>query len=117
MQKVGGGAAGFDFTKLDANGNDLPESAKLNGAGAVRDNHTGLIWEEETGNDGGLRDMNHTYTWYNPDMNSNGGDAGFQYNTETCIENTCDTYSYVTSVNKVTLCGANNGACLIGKSF
>ena len=60
LTKVGGGDAGFDFTKLDANGNDLPASATS--WSCVRDNHTGLVWEVKT-NDGGIHDRNNTYRW------------------------------------------------------
>lgn len=104
LQKVGGGAAGFDFTKLDANGNDLPESASA--WSCVRDNHTGLIWEVKT-NDGGLRDSNHTYTWYNPDSSTNGGSAGTQ-NGGWCTGSDCDTHAFVQAVNSQGLCGAND---------
>jgi hypothetical protein len=58
------GHAGFSFTKLDANGSDLPASAT--DWSCVRDNVTGLIWEVKT-DDGGLRDQDWKYTWYNPD--------------------------------------------------
>lgn len=104
LQKVGGGAAGFDFTKLDANGNDLPASASA--WSCVRDNHTGLIWEVKT-TDGGLRDMNHTYTWYNPDSSTNGGNAGTQ-NGGSCTGSDCDTHAFVQAVNSQGLCGAND---------
>lgn len=104
LQKVGGGAAGFDFTKLDANGNDLPASASA--WSCVRDNHTGLIWEVKT-SDGGLRDSNHTYTWYNPDNSSNGGNAGTQ-NGGSCTGSDCDTHAFVQAVNSQGLCGAND---------
>lgn len=104
LQKVGGGAAGFDFTKLDANGNDLPASASA--WSCVRDNHTGLIWEVKT-TDGGLRDMNHTYTWYNPDSSTNGGSPGTQ-NGGQCTGSGCDTHAFVQAVNSQSLCGAND---------
>lgn len=104
LQKVGGGAAGFDFTKLDANGNDLPASASA--WSCVRDNHTGLIWEVKT-TDGGLRDINNTYSWYNPDSNTNGGSAGTQ-NGGSCSGSDCDTHAFVQAVNSQGLCGAND---------
>jgi hypothetical protein len=49
------------YTKLDADGNDLPDSA-LSWA-MVRDNVTGLIWEEKT-DDGSIHDKLNTYNWY-----------------------------------------------------
>lgn len=67
------------YTKLDLNGNDLPDSA-LTWA-MVRDNVTGLIWEVKKESDGvenyaDPRDPNNTYTWYDSNPATNGGDAG-----------------------------------------
>jgi len=73
LQKIGGGSAGFDFTKLDAGGNPLPASASA--WDCVHDNVTGLVWEIKT-DDNGLRDKDWEYTWYNADPATNGGDAG-----------------------------------------
>nr|WP_283778110.1 DUF1566 domain-containing protein [Vibrio cholerae] len=106
LQKVGGGAAGFDFTKLDNSGNPLPQSAS--DWSCVRDNQTGLIWEvKQPAASAGLRDASHTYTWYNPDNSSNGGDAGTQ-NGGTCQGSACDTQAFVNAVNSQGLCGAND---------
>ncbi|MCH8538626.1 MAG: DUF1566 domain-containing protein [Alkalimonas sp.] len=104
LTKVGDGAAGFDFTKLDTGGNDLPASASA--WSCVRDNHTGLVWEVKT-TGGGLHDMDHTYTWYNPDNSVNGGNAGTESGGN-CNGSDCDTYSYVQAVNNQELCGFND---------
>jgi len=110
LQKVGGGAAGFDFTKLDANGNALPASATS--WDCVRDNHTGLIWEVKTTS--GLRSQTNLYTWYNPDPNTNGGSAGVQnggvgvQNSSLCTGSACDTHGFVQAVNQQGLCGASD---------
>jgi uncharacterized repeat protein (TIGR02543 family) len=80
LEKVGAGAAGFDFTKLDANGQDLPATAT--DWTCVRDNVTGLIWEVKT-TDGGLRDKDQTYTWD-------------------------DSFTYASDVNTQALCGFND---------
>lgn len=48
------------YTKLDANGNALPDSAAA--WSMVRDNVTGLIWEVKT-KDGGLHDAFKLYDW------------------------------------------------------
>jgi len=48
------------YTKLDASGNDLPDSATE--WVMVRDNVTGLIWEVKT-DDGSIHDKDDTYTW------------------------------------------------------
>ncbi|ETR71354.1 MAG: hypothetical protein OMM_02547 [Candidatus Magnetoglobus multicellularis str. Araruama] len=49
------------FTKLDAQGNELPDSA--NEWTIVRDNITGLIWEVKT-DDGSIHDKDNTYEWH-----------------------------------------------------
>lgn len=48
------------YTKLDANGNDLPDSAIS--WFMVRDNVTGLVWEKKS-DDGSLHDKDNTYSW------------------------------------------------------
>jgi hypothetical protein len=101
LQKVGGGAAGFDFTKLAANGNALPASATS--WDCVRDNHTGLIWEVKTTS--GLRSRDHTYTWYDP--NSPDGNPGTA-NGGNCTGSACDTTGFVQAVNSQGLCGASD---------
>ncbi len=116
LTKIGGGAAGFDYTKIAADGSVLPiqdvtwDANGTETAGSqwscVRDNVTGLIWEVKTTN-GGLRDMNHTYSWYNPDNTTNGGGAGTQ-NGGICSGSACDTHAFVQAVNNQGLCGASD---------
>ncbi len=107
------GHAGFSFTKIcnggEAAGEGNCPAQPLLGSGAnnwgcTRDNVTGLIWEVKT-DDGGLRDKDNTFSWYNSNSNTNGGDAGTE-NGGTCPDNgNCDTEKYVASVNAVGLCG------------
>ncbi|ETR65620.1 MAG: hypothetical protein OMM_13970, partial [Candidatus Magnetoglobus multicellularis str. Araruama] len=61
------------FTKLDDQGNDLPDSATE--WTMVRDNVTGLIWEVKT-DDGSIHDKDNKYTWYDSNPETNGGNAG-----------------------------------------
>ena len=63
----------LSYTKLDAQGNDLPDSATS--WTMMRDNLTGLIWEVKTA-DGSVHDKDNTYTWYDSNPETNGGDAG-----------------------------------------
>ena len=49
------------YTKLDENGNDLPDSATE--WIMVRDNVTGLIWEKKT-DDGSIHDRDNQFDWY-----------------------------------------------------
>jgi len=95
LVKVGGGRAGFDFSKIDTNGKKLPADATE--WSCVLDNRTGLLWEVKS-TDSGLRDWRKTYTWYNPDASTNGGYAGSEQG-----EN--DTQSFIQAVNTQTLCG------------
>ena len=111
LSKVGGGAAGFDFTKLDSNGNDLPASATE--WNCVRDNVTGLIWEVKTLN--GLHFSGNGYSWYNPDETTNGGNAGLPNAGNTglpdfsaCIGSDCDTEAFKNAVNIAGWCGSND---------
>ncbi|MGE0083822.1 MAG: DUF1566 domain-containing protein [Desulfococcaceae bacterium] len=67
------------YTKLDANGNDLPDSAT--NWMMVRDNVTGLIWEVKQNKDNvkdyaNPHDADNQYTWYDSNPATNGGDAG-----------------------------------------
>jgi hypothetical protein len=105
LTKSGGGAAGFDFTPLAADGTEIPLTGNPPVPSAtpacIRDNHTNLTWEVKT-DDGGLRDKDWTYTWYDstaadpgtPDWKHNGFDSA-----------RCDTEKFIADVNSVGLCG------------
>ena len=116
LTKIGAGAAGYDFTKISNAGNAVAASTAL-GPGAndwacTRDNVTGLVWEVKTSNPAapGLRDVANTYTWYNTDSASNGGDAGSVGATTTCNSTlaACNTQDYVAAVNAANLCGRSD---------
>ncbi|MFC1857640.1 DUF1566 domain-containing protein, partial [Thermodesulfobacteriota bacterium] len=67
------------YTKLDANGNNLPDEATS--WVMIRDNVTGLIWEVKQSKDdtydySNPHDADNTYTWYDSNLETNGGDAG-----------------------------------------
>ena len=89
------------YTKLDSSGNDLPGTATE--WVMVRDNATGLIWEVKRNKDG-VKDYNdphdadNTYTWYDPDPATNGGDPG------TSGDGT-DTEDFVAALNAVSFGG------------
>ncbi len=117
LPKLGGGAAGFDYTKLDADGRPLfiqdqdwhDGGNETDGTrwSCVRDNTTGLIWEVKINDPNHLRHFGHTYSWYNPDPNTNGGDAGLE-DRGICVGSRCDTHAYVQAVNAQGLCGAHD---------
>ncbi len=97
------GHAGFNFTKLDMEGNSLPPTAAE--WFCVKDNVTGLIWENKSA-DADLQYHNAKYTWYNPlAENSSEGKKSL----DECDYNGCDTYAYMNAINTTTepLCGIN----------
>jgi hypothetical protein len=104
--KVGGGNAGFDFTKIANDGSELPVTAALgNGAAdwaCTRDNVTGLIWEVKT--TGGLRSISHTYSWYD----SSALLLGYESFGSCYIAGRCDTEKFVQDVNTAGLCGSKS---------
>lgn len=118
LTKTGGGAAGFDFTKLDTSGNDLPETATE--WSCVRDNVTGLIWEVKAPSNGtvgdSLHDADDRYNWYKTDSSTNGGSVGHAdddgaicYGYDNAYSTTyCNTEAFVNRVNEEGLCGAND---------
>ncbi|CAK0774473.1 exported hypothetical protein [Gammaproteobacteria bacterium] len=104
LPKTGGGEAGFDFTALDANGNPTTPTSGANPHPCVRDNVTGLVWEVKT-SDGGLRDQQWSYTWYDSNPATNGGANGTA-NGGTCkTAGRCDTEKYAVDINATGLCG------------
>ncbi len=102
LPKVGGGVAGFDFTKISNSGAELADTAVLgtgpNDWACTRDNVTGLIWEVKT-TDSGLRHNTHTYGWGS--TTPAGG---------SCTDvSPCTTNNYIAAVNTGTgLCGAHD---------
>jgi len=115
LTKVGGGRAGFDYTKIANDGRELPADAALGSGPAdwacTRDNVTGLLWEVKT-DDGGLRDKDWTYTWYDDIHTNNNGGVPGDLGADTCggtLPNSqCNTQAYVAAVNAAGLCGFND---------
>src|SRR5262245_37316990 len=72
------GHRGFAFTKVDAAGEPLADQTQPYATepwDCVRDEVTALVWEIKT-DDGGLRDKDWTYTWYNSTGINDGGSPG-----------------------------------------
>lgn len=81
-----------------------------NGAECVKDNVTGLVWEQKVNDVKNIRHYAHNYSWYNPDSKTNGSDAGKNngagaQNAGTCQGSACDTYAYIQALNKANYCG------------
>lgn len=92
------------YTKLDSYGNTL--SANADSWSCVKDNNTGLVWEEKT-SDGSYRDKKWRYRHMH-----NYGNYGNTTDTKGNVLcqglGTCDAYTYVAQVNQNNLCGKNN---------
>lgn len=100
-----------DLQKVSNEGSALPAITLL-GTGAddwacIHDSESNLIWEIKTAN-GGLRDIEWTYTWFDSDPLTNGGFAGFSNDGDCFDASNCDTEKYKQQVNKQSLCGAND---------
>jgi hypothetical protein len=103
--KVGEGAQGFDFTRLDNNG-DAIENPSFAFA-CVRDNVTGLVWQVKENQDANsLNYVEQTFAWYME--GENGNFAGeLNANSASCNVQSlaCNTNAYVDEVNNQGLCG------------
>ncbi len=66
----------------------------------VRDNVTGLVWEVKT-DDGTVHDRDNTYSWCDPDSETNGGDEG------SCGDGT-DTADFIEALNNDNFGGHND---------
>ena len=121
LKKIGTGTAGFDYTRLDHSGNPLEiQTIPWDDNGSqvqnsqwdcVIDNVTGLWWETKLNNSSALRYKAHTYTWYNSDPLTNGGDSGSELGGNCVgVSDTarCNTSSYVSAVNQTLLCGKDD---------
>jgi hypothetical protein len=104
------GVAGFSFTKVNAGGVALADQAAqytVTPWDCVRDEVTGLEWEVKTDN-GGLRDKDWTYSWYNSTGINDGGSAGTENGGVCADTSNCDTEKYVSAVNAAGLCSRND---------
>ncbi len=122
LQKTGAGSAGFDFTKLDANGSPLAKDATS--WSCVKDHVTGLIWEVKAGpgndtvGDEGLHDADDRFTWYDTNPATNGGADGVERDSDlpnTCYgyqdgnpASYCNTQAFAARVNAQGHCGHND---------
>ena len=110
------GHGGFKFAYLDANGNLYsvpPSNYATDPWSCVLDKTTGLIWEVKTLS--GLQARDNTYTWYNTDAKTYGGNVGFQSQGDSQCRQTlsnCNTEDYIAAINAMNngkgLCGLNN---------
>ena len=112
LTKVGGGANGFDFTKISNSTANVPGvvlaamaalGTSASAWGCTYDNTTGLMWEVKTTS--GLRSQSHIYTWYDTNPATNGGSVGSAAGGVCFTGGRCDTEKYTQDVNAATMCG------------
>ena len=102
--KAGRGEQGFDFTRLNQNGDEIDQDTDE--WRCVRDNITGLIWENKTNEAADLHAAQQLFTWYSEV--DNGGFAGdFNAASTACnlASENCNTQAFVDAVNAQGLCG------------
>jgi hypothetical protein len=106
----GDGHAGFSFVKLGPSGTPLPDQSATYDVTpwpCIQDLVTGLVWEVHT-DDGGLRDRDWRFSWYNSTGLLSGRTNGAA-NRGRCSDGAnCDTEKYAAAVNAVGLCGASD---------
>jgi hypothetical protein len=113
LEKAGRGDQGFDFTRLDAIGDEVDDTSLT--WSCVRDNVTGLIWEVKADTtDAGLNSTAHSYSWLEEvesDEEGGGaegdepvlsGDANGVLTSCTLPE--CNTTDYASAVNASGMC-------------
>lgn len=124
---IGGGPAGFDFTKIKRDGRPLAqqnsvysdEGSEDDGSdwSCVKDNHTGLMWEVKRNVPAGthLHSNKDVFVYYNSDPETHAENQGvptsvhttncfgYNENDETTL---CNTELFISRVNAAGLCGA-----------
>ncbi|WP_227431160.1 DUF1566 domain-containing protein [Psychrobacter sp. I-STPA6b] len=106
------GIAGFSFTKLDDEGQELPVNATQ--WRCVKDNVTGLVWERKTFNekqeDKDFQDAKYEYGYYNSQTQTGIKDTGKNEGQDGCglAGDICSTEQYVIHANTQNLCGLTN---------
>lgn len=112
LEKVGIGRAAFDFSKIDYNGNVLENNAP--DWSCVRDNVTGLIWENPKNS--------NWYTWYDSSNLENTGDENSS--SDKCFghiegdgSSYCNTEAHIVRASNSNLCGHANWRLPTGKEL
>ncbi|MFW8592288.1 DUF1566 domain-containing protein [Glaciecola sp. 2405UD65-10] len=105
VSKVGDGEAGFDFTRLDNNG-DIIDNPSFEFT-CVRDNTTGLIWQTKTASDtSSSAYVEQTFTWYAEEDNGNFEGSLNEASTSCNVSSgQCNTQAYLDQVNAEGMCG------------
>lgn len=105
LLKVGEGAQGFDFTRLDNNG-DAVENPSFSFS-CVRDNVTALVWQiKEEQDTNSINYAEQQFTWYVEEDNGNfAGEENLLSSSCNVQTQSCNTQAYIDEVNTQGLCG------------
>lgn len=105
VSKVGDGEAGFDFTRLDNNG-DIIDNPSFEFT-CVRDNTTGLIWQTKTtGDTSSSAYVEQIFTWYSEEDNGNFEGSLNEASTSCNVSSgQCNTQAYLDQINAQGMCG------------
>lgn len=108
LEKAGRGDQGFDFTRLDAIGDEIDDTSLT--WSCVRDNVTGLIWEVKTdATDTGLNSNVQSYSWLEEVAGDAEGDDPIMSGDAngaltSCTLTECNTNAYANAVNISGMC-------------
>ena len=92
------------YSAIDSTGADTKSGLDWK---CTRDDETGLVWELKT-NDQGLHSKKWSYSWYDPNPETNGGFSGVE-NSGTCRGSAkCNTAAFIDAVNAEKFCGGDN---------
>lgn len=115
--KTGSGPFGFDWSKININGQALTHQNQawqtegsettFNQWSCVYDNHTGLMWEIKSDNDQAWNHYRLRYSWFNNDPLRNGGEAGLESDDD-CNGVACNTQAYINELNRRDYCGRDD---------
>ncbi|MDP2610317.1 DUF1566 domain-containing protein [Oceanobacter sp. 2_MG-2023] len=107
LVKTGYGDAGFDFLKIDSEGNAVGESVE--DWRCVFDVNTGLLWESKLEDEYVAQSVDERFTWYSTDNSLVSGTLGEEGDTSACyIDMNCNTQNYIAYINDLELCGYSN---------
>jgi hypothetical protein len=103
ISKMGEGEQGFDFTRLDAQGNPSDNAIFA----CARDNVTGLVWQVKDDQDTtSLNYIEQSFTWYSESDNGNFAGALNSGSIACNVQSqACNTQAYIDAINTQGLCG------------
>lgn len=105
LKKAGRGDSGFDFTRLNENGDPIDNPA-LEGS-CIRDNTTGLVWESKSTDENSIHYVDNLYTWYQEEGSIGNFEGALNASSTSCslANGQCNTQALLEQVNRDGRCG------------